>query len=424
MEKVRSKSAISSIILTIFIWLTIFIPGHMYGWGVERFYVFSVALLGCCCLVFNKKLKSWLNIDPNLIIVIFMTLTIVGLIGYSFAVIISSIDTGIRDYFETLRWPICMIFILFVARFFNRQHVDVFNKAITISLLYCLFVYFLYKVNVPVLSSFFSSIIYSDAKTWFTWDGYGRLSVPFENPNFLAFYLNLVFTYLVFFVKSSKKSKLISLMLVAFLLYLTGSRSGWFCTFTIISAWVLFNFRILFTKANFKAFVSLAALVLILYFGFKLISPEIATNYRIQTVISAIEAGGITTEANLYGRLNQMRQSWEYTTQAPFFGWGSAKYSLMQVIDSQYFTWLFRYGLIGTIIILLTCLYIIVNLLSLASFNLKYVYGSLALFVQLIIMLGTGAFLDNFRLFFITVIFLQVIWLILGDARISSMELQ
>lgn len=424
MEKVRSKSATPSIIQTIFIWLTIFIPGHMYGWGVERFYVVSAAFLGCCCLVFNKKLKSWLKIDPNLIIVIFMSLTIVGLLGYSVAVIINSIDTGIRDYFEILRWPICMIFILFVARFLNKQHVDVFNKAITVSLFYCLFIYFLYKVNVPVLSSFFTGIIYSDAKTWFTWDGYGRLSVPFENPNFLAFYLNLVLTYLIFFSKSSKINRFISLMLVAFLLYLTGSRSGWVCTLIIFFAWVLFNFRILFTKANLKAFVSLTTLVLILYFGFKLISLEFATNYRIQMLMSAIEGGGIKTEANLSGRFDQMRQSWEYTTQTPFFGWGSAKYGLMEVIDSQYFTWLFRYGLIGFTIILLTCVYIIVNLLRLASFNLKYTYGLLALFLQLFIMLGTGAFLDNFRLFFVTIIFLQVIWLILGDVPISSMKLQ
>ena len=80
-----------------------------------------------------------------------------------------------------------MIFILFVARFFSKQHIEVFNKAIIASLLYCSFVFVLYKVNVPVLSSFFTGIIYHDAKTWFTLDGYGRLSVPFENPNFYIF---------------------------------------------------------------------------------------------------------------------------------------------------------------------------------------------------------------------------------------------
>lgn len=139
-------------------------------------------------------------------------------------------------------------------------------------------------------------------------------------------------------------------------------------------------------------------------------------------LINAIEGDGVITEANLSGRLDQMKQSWEYTTQSPLVGWGSAKYGLMQIIDSQYFTWLFRYGLIGTTVIMLSLLYIIKNLLSLASFNIRYWYGLLALFIQLFIMLGTGAFLDNFRLFFITVILLQAIWLILNNARDSVMK--
>ncbi|MGI6649732.1 MAG: O-antigen ligase family protein [Bacillota bacterium] len=424
MEIASNKISLPRLILTILIWLTIFVPGHMYNWGVERIYIAFVAFLCSCCLVFNRRLKSWLNISPNLLIVSFITVTIIGLAGYVLSINVFLINTGIRDYIELLRWPICIAFILFVAQFFNKRYVDVFNKAIEASLLYCLFVFILYKINVPFLSSFFTEIIYYDAKTWFSLDGYGRLSVPFENPNFLAFYLNAIFTYLIFFMKAPKWKKYISLIMIIFLLYLTGSRSGWVGSFVIIFAWVLLNIRLLFTKAYFKAIVSLIIMVLILYFGFKLISPYITTNYRIQMLMNAIEGGGITTEANLSGRIDHIKQSWGYTSQAPLFGWGSAKYGLMQIIDNQYFTWLFRYGIIGTTIILITCFYIIINLLRLASFNLKYIYGLLALFAQIFVMLGTGAFLDNFRLFFIIVILFQVIWLILSDARVSIMKSQ
>ncbi len=406
--------------MTSFIFLSIFIPGHMYDWGIERLFVAYVILMSVCCFITNNKLRSWIKITPSNIIVICLCLTIICLFGYSRSVIVGVIDTGIRDYFEILRWLIYMIFILFVARFFTRRHVATFTKLLLISLFYSFFVFLLYKVNFPFLSDIFVNSIYLDAKTWFTSDGYGRLSVPFENPNFLAFYLNLTLVYTIFFMKSSRITKYTMLVLALALLYLTGSRSGWICCLIIIFFWVLLNLRLLFTSQRFKAMAYLLIFLVVSTFCCNLIIHNINSNYRILSLVQAMENGGIISEANLSGRIQQMKDSWEYTVESPFFGWGTAKYSVMQVIDSQYFTWLFRYGLVGSLLILLIMLYLICQLLILASSNHRYFMGLLALFSQCIVMLGTGAFLDNFRLFFITIILLQTLWIVLNNDKFIS----
>ena len=210
------------------------------------------------------------------------------------------------------------------------------------------------------------------------------------------------------------------LVLALALLYLTGSRSGWICCLIIIFFWVLLNLRLLFTSQRFKAMAYLLIFLVVSTFCCNLIIHNINSNYRILSLVQAMENGGIISEANLSGRIQQMKDSWEYTVESPFFGWGTAKYSVMQVIDSQYFTWLFRYGLVGSLLILLIMLYLICQLLILASSNHRYFMGLLALFSQCIVMLGTGAFLDNFRLFFITIILLQTLWIVLNNDKFIS----
>ena len=197
----------------------------MLDWSVERLYI---ALLLAIAFLVIRSVKwvprTFLGVNLSLLIVSFSLLWVY----YSVCLLItlfSPTTTDWRDLLETSRFVIYGTIFVFIASNQEMFHAKTFQNAVIASLFYCLAVFILYIYDFPLVSHFFRDILYVDSKNQIVLDGIIRLAAPFENPNFLAFYLVMVLTYLLFFANDAGHVAYVLVAIVC--LFLTGSRSGW-----------------------------------------------------------------------------------------------------------------------------------------------------------------------------------------------------
>ena len=91
--------------------------------------------------------------------------------------------------------------------------------------------------------------------------------------------------------------------------------------------------------------------------------------------------------------------------QSIWFGLGPAKYAVTDVIDNQLLLWLTRNGTIGAALLLSGVLVLFIRLVRSARGNIMAWFGTWSMLSFLAVFSMTGSFLDNFRLFFLTIIF-------------------
>lgn len=383
------------------VWLTLFVPGHLFQWWVERSFAAAVFLVAC--LVLMTKSSAWETRKASRqASFIFFLVQFLYVTSFIYSVAFNGIQTGSRDVFELGRYLILWGFVVYVIRHFDDKVRASVEAAITASLYYSLFVLATFQSRIPVLTPFFRGWLYAGTKT--TAGEYGgqmRLAAPFENPNYLGFASVLTLGYLLFFSKSRLRTAHIGAALLV--VFFCGSRTAWAGTGLLVAAALATYCYQSLVKLNIRYAVQLSLVFLVLMVSGPWMYARVMSSGRVVRVVKALQRGGLQEEANAAHRLTRARDAMVYIRQSPVLGWGPSKYATMTYVDNQYLLWLLRNGVLGAGLILVGLALAGANLLRAAWGDLMHAVGTAGFLCALGVMLLAGQFFDNFRLFFLTV---------------------
>lgn len=382
------------------IWLTVFVPGHMYEWWVERAFTAFFCLTASFLMLI--KGSPWERRRPAVRALLLLFLVQFFYISaYAYSVAFNGIATGARDYFELARYLFVGIFAVYVIRHFDRSARRAVESAVIVMPYVSIVVLAAFMWNLPVLTPVLKGVIYANTKTSIIPE-YGtlRLAAPYTNPNFLGFALTLSICYLVFFSRAPLRFAHAGLAVMT--VFYTGSRTAWAGTAVVLAAaaGVYAYLGMVRMRLKFALYLSLGIVAAV---GVSLrFASKILENNRVRRVVTAIERGGLQEEANAAKRLEQAREALDYIARSPVFGWGPSKYETMTYVDNQYLMWVLRLGLVGTSVILAGLAMLFWSLIRSARGDPLAWTGTCAFGVSAALMLLTGQFLENFRLLFLT----------------------
>lgn len=394
--------------LTVVLWLAIFIPGHLFDWLVERGFVAFFCIIAIVSLFQYGLPKRVWHFDFSVFIALFFILQISSLLAFLLTINThSEFIPGHRNYIELARFLIWFLFFSFLLIYRKLSFIQPFEKAVRFSLFFSLFVFLCFVIDFPIMTTLFKDFMYADTKTAIQLGGWIRLAVPFENPNFLGFYLLMILTYILFFYDKQRQSIML-LFFTLVLVFLTGSRSAWFASLIVSLFFVLSAIVESISERRFSSsFVMLLLFLSGLLLGLLTFYEDIINSVRLQMVVNAVNEGGILTEPNVAARIEMVENAWEYFISSPLIGWGSSK-SMIDVVDNQIMIWAVNNGSIGTLIIF--GFFILIFYFQIwSSAIMRHRFGVLAFWTACLIMLQTGAFLNNFRIGFIFGFFLLAI---------------
>ncbi|MDX6769391.1 MAG: O-antigen ligase family protein [Elusimicrobiota bacterium] len=386
--------------MVLMVWLTVFVPGHLYLWAVER--AFAGLVLFAAVFLSLAQTAPWETRRPSQRALAFVFLIqFLYAVSYVYSTAFNGIETGMRDAFEMLRYVIVGGFAFYVIRHADASVRDAVERALSVIPYYSLFVLACFSRSVPVLTGLFKDFLYAQTKTSVgATTGQFRVAAPYANPNYLGYACALGLAYFLFFGRSRLRFLHAGAMLVA--IFSTGSRTAWIATGVILAyAAAAYAYQgLVRVRLRYALQLSLGLFVLVVA-GVRL-SGRIMENPRVRRVVTAVHRGGLQEESNASKRLDQFRDALSYIERSPVLGWGPSKYETMTYVDNQYLLWLLRNGALGTAVILAA--------LAMAGWRLVVstrgdplaMAGALAFLSALALMLMTGQFLDNFRLLFLT----------------------
>lgn len=381
------------------VWLSIFLPGHLYEWWVERAFSAGVLLFACLLMLLRRASPRARRFSLQAGMLFFL-IQFLYTASYVYSVGVRGIDTGLRDYFELARYLILWGFVVCVIRHFDEPARRAVERAAAASLYFALFVLACFVFTVPVLTDLFKHRIYADTKTFVDY-GILRLAAPFENPNFLGFYAVEVLAFMLFFARS--RLRLLHAGAALLVLGFTGSRTAWAGASIVLCAALAVYAYLGSLRASMRHAAQLCLALFVLILVGTHYSQRILQSSRVNRVVYAAQRGGIQNEANAAHRLEQARYALEFIRQSPWLGWGPSKYETMVYVDNQYLLWLLRSGIVGTAFILAALALGILRFLSSMEGDVLAFVGAVAFVLAVALMLLAGQFLDNFRLFFLTV---------------------
>ena len=194
-----------------------------------------------------------------------------------------------------------------------------------------------------------------------------------------------------------------------YLLFISGSRSGWIVFLITLSIWFVSGvFRFIRNGDTKQIRLILSSIPI----GFVLIYMNFDTimhSTRVKELVSAFTSNNFLAIASAYDRYNMNIDQWAFFYISPLIGLGPSKYFISFVIDNQFMLWTLRNGILGITIIVSGCFFLFYNLISKSRNNIFYRFGIFSYFVCISLFLLTGAYLDNYRLFFITSVYLASI---------------
>lgn len=380
--------------------LAALIPGHLFNWGVEWLFVLILACAGFCFYILDEPLvrqKSVFNV---------YLLFAAVLVGWAlFALFWSSrsgaYESGGRDLFDAIR-PLVYLYCLYPIWRSRRVSLKDLCQLYRIIFLYSVFWFFVLYFDVPILREFYQ-LLYGETKTRIE-EYIVRLSVPFENPNFLGFISTLGLA--VAFGRKKVDWTLVGLSLTCG--GLSGSRTAWVVSVLIIFCVACSTFllrRGILNKSK-QVGVLLAGVVFLC-----ILIPQLVDSYqRLADLVNLVFTFDLASDYSYSERIALRADAWQSISDRFFFGWGAAKYAPFAMLDNQYFGVILRYGAIGSAFIMLSCLLFVGRFVTARGpAGPKFLY--LGLIVILAIWAWNANILENARLFILLYATLSSVYL-------------
>jgi hypothetical protein len=320
---------------------------------------------------------------------------------YLYSLTSGRFDTGFRDLAELARYPIILLFSVFLlkARQLTARE-TILHRCIVPSVYISAILLIIYAAKVPVLCDALmflyggSKSAINPAAQWISW------TLPFENPNFLGLYMVWCLVCILFF---TPKTRPISTVLCVLMVFLSGSRTAWVAGGLVMVTW---NIGALLAGDRRRDVLGIAGGLLVgAVFLVAVLGIDLTRLARVQLITSAIGKGNILLEPNLAARISQTRfLIARVLGECPLLGFGPSKYAVADVIDSQYVLWLTRAGLVGTVLLAWFYSWLALWRPLLYYIRRHEVYlalGAVSFSVATLVSLLTGPFLDNLRLLFL-----------------------
>jgi hypothetical protein len=397
--------------LSFLTFVAIFIPGHMFGWAVEWSWLAFMTLYCAIAVGLRPWQGETLGVSVPLWALLFGVLSGVSALSLIATVLRGEVINA-RDVAEMLRFPIYGLMVCFFAVGIGRGGFTGIGRVTRLAILYSLACSVVYQFKVPVLYPVVD-LLYSDAKVLF---GVGviRVPFPFENPNFLAYFLVLALSYFCFFSRS-----LLFVLLTLVLLFLTGSRSGWLSGGVVLGCFALADMigPSLFRRTLSLGILALVVTLTIVYW------QQLTSFARVAELVNALQGGDLGGVDTARIRLEGLAYMLNWVELSPVLGWGPGRALEFDVADNQYLSWVIAWGAVGLAIIVVIGVIVALRLWAVAMGRVKKL-GVLALLGGLGLMLATGDFLENYRLFVLTLVYMHVLYETLRNERDQSFETQ
>lgn len=393
----------------------IFVPGHMFGWLLEWLWLAATLFAGTF-FVLNRPVDNGLiGIPTSLWVTIFGCLTVLSVFSFGLALVYHHIPVDMRDILEMTRFPIYGIIGVIIAEISKNINVSGFNFTIKLFALYSLFCTMVYIFEIPIIFDILESFFYKDAKNLI---GLGviRISFPFENPNFLGFFLIFCLVYFAFF-----RQNFLFFCICLLLLFFTGSRSAFISIVPILfSALIFYVRRYSMQEIGMRTLIAwlfpVAAAGLVITFW-----DQLTYFSRLVELVDALEGGGIGNVKTADVRFETVERLLMWFERSPLVGWGPGRALMLDIADNQYVSWLVNWGAIGAGILISLMVALLGNLIM-SSQNSRHFIGATSLMMSVLIMIFTGDFLENYRLFFLMLMFLQVFYILITSTSDRGAE--
>lgn len=374
-------------------------PGFLLDWSLEWILVIATTLFGA--YLFLDDLRFRVN-GINVAIFLASLLIAEALFAYLSSQLYENFRTGPRDYVDLVK-PFFLVFSCLIPFRLGVCDPEVISNSAIIILLYSLFAYFSITFNAPIFPELFN-YIYGDTKLQLT-EFTTRLTIPFENPNFLGFFA--VFSLHIALFSNAKYKSILAILAIV-VVGLTGSRTAWVSAAIILCAY--------YTKGlvlnSSRGRPQLVALGLILATGlvasFEYVGDFIDDYQRLATLYDALINRDLSRDPSYGDRVALRLGALDLIQVRPFFGYGAIKYSGYDVVDNQYYGILLRYGFFGACLVFIAFALYLSKLFKKVN-NVDQAYGLFIFFAILLVWLWSGNFIENVRLSVLLIYFLSVL---------------
>jgi O-antigen ligase len=393
--------------------LALFIPGHMFNWAIEWIWLGIQILISFFWFFYLKrKFKPVAGFRTSTWLWFCIICTFLGMQGMLASSLLLDMTISTADIPDLLKFLIYLPLALFIGSAIRESDIEGVTLALKLVVLFNLVSSAILIFDVPILSNALM-LIYADAKVTFDL-GYIRIGIPFTNPNYAAMIFVLMTSYFFFFVRLP-----IFGILCLVSLFLTGSRSGFIAVTPIIILAYLFLLHSALSTWRYRIMTLVFHLVPLYYLSNLIEASEEFS--RIFEFTEAIAARDISTVETASIRIDIVKNAIGYISRSPLFGVGPGRSYGLDVTDSQLISWPLIYGIPGAILIgsFFSLLFINIARRSGDSSHIFAAYFTLSSFL---LMLATGDFMQNNRLFFLTVLFAHCMGLIAAHSEAGRLK--
>lgn len=377
------------------LFLVLFVPGHMADWAVEWLWLAGqLAIALAWFLVLRGPLRPVAGIRPALWTGLFLLVTAATCWSMLYSVFALDMKIGLSDIPYMLRFLIFIPLALFVGSTADETLGDDIARALKMVVLFNLFAVVVLLARLPLL---FDAMlfVYEGAKVHYDF-GYVRIGIPFTNPNYAALVFILAMAYFAFF----KRSPLFFGLALASLFF-TGSRSGLLSAMPIL----VVAYFMLLGRALKNARV--AIVLLILHAALFTVAAQVvdaaADWRRLIELTDALQAGDLAQVDTASIRFDVVREAMAMIGKSPLFGIGPGRSYGFDITDSQLVAWPLLFGVPLALLVSVFFAWIFFG----GAFRARTPvlrWGMCATALAFLLMLTTGDFMKNYRLFFIVVL--------------------
>jgi len=323
---------------------------------------------------------------------------------------------GTVDLPDLFRFVIYLPLVLFIGSAIDERDIEGISLALKLVVVFNIMAAVALLADIPVVSNALM-LIYADAKVNYDYE-FMRIGIPFTNPNFAALIFMLCLSYFLFFERSLKFAALSVISL-----FVTGSRSGWVSAMPLVLLAYVNQLRVISFRNPIHMATFIAFHALFIYNFGKL--AETAQGFvRLQELLQSLDGSGsgFFEVETASVRLDIANDVSEYIKRSPWLGWGPARSYGLNVIDSQLLSWSLTFGIPGAIVIAGFFAFLFVNIARRAVRSEQAVAAMVTL-MSFFLMLSSGDFMRNYRLFFISVLLIHCMGLIAARRVLSRTRL-